>query len=298
MRILALAVVAFAMTGHTALAVDITTCNQGVPAGEIGVLQNDLDCSTQPASTDGVWLENNATLDLAGHTIIGPPPTPPTEISLTAPVHCRLGAFCAMNESGVTCFPGRGRCTVTSSVGMGHVVGAGGIRSDRNLLLSNVTVADGEVLAVEGSLRAMNVEVSGGMGIIADKVRAEQVTVDGCTEFGIYALRTIKGRNVTLTDNGLAGAKSRRMIFDGLVVTGNGGRTGSSFLGGGLNGGACKLKNATLSSNVADFPLGGGTAPVDILTTRRPRLIASTCDHSAMLSGLQILESWGVCALD
>ena len=52
-----------------AWALDITACGATVPPGETGVLQADLLCSGEYA---GVTLENQATLDMNGHSIRGP----------------------------------------------------------------------------------------------------------------------------------------------------------------------------------------------------------------------------------
>lgn len=47
---------------------DVTRCDQVVPAGATGLLRNDLDC---PPDVHTVTLERNATLRMAGHTIRG-----------------------------------------------------------------------------------------------------------------------------------------------------------------------------------------------------------------------------------
>ena len=53
-------------------ALDISTCDSDVPAGQHGVLVADLDCSwNTEAGSYGVELGRNATLDMQGHTITG-----------------------------------------------------------------------------------------------------------------------------------------------------------------------------------------------------------------------------------
>src|ERR1700757_2637894 len=73
-----------------ASAADVTTCDQQIPAGTVGTLQSDLDCSgsgscpnAAPCSTDadcssgscaysgdhGLMLADRASLQLNGHTL-------------------------------------------------------------------------------------------------------------------------------------------------------------------------------------------------------------------------------------
>jgi hypothetical protein len=302
MRTLLAGVLGLVVIASYAAAIDITACNQGVPVGEVGVLQNDLDCSAEPSSTDGVWVERSGTLDLNGHTIIGPPlpplPFPPGESR--AAVRCRLGARCAVVDSVIRCYPGHGHCTVTSSAGTGHVISDTGIASERHLLISHVSVTGrGYVVAASGTLRGTDVSVSGGGSLAGDKCFLQDVSVDGAEEFGMYAIRKLRGTNVTVTNCGYAGIYSRTIRLDGLTATGNGVSSHSEFLGGGVNGGVSTVSNSTVTGNVLNYPLGGGTYPADFNTTRSPKLRNVTCEHSAVLDGGPLPPStWGVCSLD
>src|SRR5262245_61121520 len=96
----ALAVAIVLSLVRTAGAVDITACDQEVPAGEVGVLTTDLDCGwPAPPGSYGVEIGKSATLDLQGHTIRG----------------AQWAVYC----------PERGRCSVTSTTGgKGALTGA------------------------------------------------------------------------------------------------------------------------------------------------------------------------------
>jgi len=62
------------LAGGPALAMDITTCGQFVPAGESAVLTTDLACArttTWPFSAQGVTLDGGASVHLSGHSITG-----------------------------------------------------------------------------------------------------------------------------------------------------------------------------------------------------------------------------------
>ena len=65
-----------------------------------------------------------------------------------------------------------------------------------------------------------------------------------------------------------------------------------------MNGGSVRLFSSTLTGNVANFPATSETFGTDLFTTGHPRLVATTCDHSAVLTGDLPPASWGVCALD
>ena len=296
MRILG--AIAFVLwTLSPAAAVDITACNQGVPAGQVGVLQNDLDCSGQPSSTDGVWIERGGTLDLNGRTIVGAPFAIQPNGGIRAAVHCRLGRRC--EGSPIVCRPGRGRCTVTSSTGTGHVISNTGINSERHLDVSHVQVSGGGyVVAGDGKLRAVDLQVSGGGTVAGDKALLTDVSVVGANSFGIFMTKRIRGTNVTVTGCGNAGLSSANGRLTGLVATGNGVSPSSHINGGGVHGGRWRLTDSTVTGNQANFANPPASYPVDVLTVKRPVLVGTTCDHSAMLTGSVPYVSWGVCSSD
>ena len=79
-------------------AVDVTACGQTVARGEVGVLLNDLDCSTPAPGPAAVTLQNRTTLQMNGHRV-----TPP------APETYGFGIECS--ERGRCLIPGPGELT-------------------------------------------------------------------------------------------------------------------------------------------------------------------------------------------
>lgn len=63
--------------------------------------------------------------------------------------------------------------------------------------------------------------------------------------------------------------------------------------GAGIFADRCRLTDSTVTGNF------DGSAPVDLLTKRRPLLVTTTCDRSAVVpvSGPPT-ASWGVCTND
>jgi len=270
-----------------ASALDITACGQVIPGGETGVLQADLDCSGQPVGTYGVSIERSGTLDLNGHTLVGPPLQPNGQLGFA--VHCPLAPGCDPASAGCR---GRGKCTVTSSVGLGSVT-QGGIVSGHDLVASNMSIVSGFLAADGGKLTATDVAISGG-GIVAKNVRVTDVTVDGAPEHGVRALKRVAGQHLTVTNCGGAGVAAERVSLDDLTATGNG---TDDYDGGGVFAGSCSLRNSTVTGNVISED--GWVYPVDLFTARRPRLEATACDRSAVQSGSAIpTETWDVCSLD
>jgi hypothetical protein len=251
-----------------ALAIDISTCDQVVPRGQVGVLIADLDCRTT-----AVRLEMGARLRLDGHTIA---------VDSGLGVECRQKR-CTIEGPGVI----DGKTTADTGIG-GHER----VRLD----VSDVTIQNFEF---------------GIFGVARNKANLENVVVDGNALFGLDLQQpsTINASNLTvrntngptgravhaencvgedwtITDNlatlneqsGVACARAR---IDRLTATGNGG-TGVWL---GVIG---RFRDSTITGN------GVGGDGIDIVSERRPRLIATTCGRSADKSG----TPWGVCTND
>src|SRR5262249_8504299 len=122
--------VLFVLAATRAAAVDVTTCGQVIPPHEAGVLVADLDCSGQPARSDGVVLGTQSSLDLQGHSLVGPP----HDMGPGSAVRCSFGAIeCKAGKFGPVCTGPKGRCHVYSSTGMAHISGnTMGVYSDHN----------------------------------------------------------------------------------------------------------------------------------------------------------------------
>jgi hypothetical protein len=276
-----------ALLSRPAVAVDLTACDQQVPFGAVAVLQTDLDCSgsgtcadASPCTVDGdctigscdyesgIVLGNKATLQMNGHTL---------------------------TNGAVTC---TGSCTVT---GPGSLAGGQGLIVSGDLRASgNLDVHGGIVgILTIGRATLSDVTVSGivnNFAIEAGKtLRATNVTANG-NEIGIVADAKFVGENITTNDNTRAGILvygTLRLV--GLTATMNGsdpenGRGGVFWVG---DRGRPRLTDSTVTGNFFK-----GSTPLDLLTTTIPRLIRSTCGHSAQYENLGAGPPWGVCADD
>jgi hypothetical protein len=98
--------------------------------------------------------------------------------------------------------------------------------------------------------------------------------------------RSVIGTNVVVNDNGHFGlfAQQARLRIDGLTATGNG-----AF---GVEGKRVRLFNSTVTGNEGGHP--SNPPFVDVVSTRRPRLVNTVCDHSLGPDGI----TWGVCSGD
>jgi len=170
--------------------VAISTCAATVPAGETGILQNDLvDCNeTMPA----VFLHENATIDLAGHSI-------------------------SSGGSGVFCF-GR-RCTI---VGPGEITGAenAGISaaSDEKarVTVDGVDIHDnlGDGIALPSSsklfLSSTTITSNGADGVSAHKgrLKGENVVISGNAGTGLRNVKKFTFKTSAIENNGSIGIVS------------------------------------------------------------------------------------------
>ena len=294
--------------GSPAQAVDVVTCGQVVPAGEIGVLTGDLDCSA--TSSSAVIVGVGATLDLKGYTLTGSPaagsvPEPP--YLPTAAVFCDCGPFryheardgSDVYRSGTT------PCTVTSSTGTGVIRGNIGIVSERSLYAANLLIQPGNEginLGEDGKLRLENVTLENGAGdgisgvglhARAKTITLSNVSVVGFDGIGILASR-VRGLQIVVNDNGLVGMQAGNVkVFD-LTANGNGALSDSGR-GGGLYGGKLKLFTSEVTGNLFDG------LPVDIFTWFRPKLFETTCGVSAYEENTgdgPPYATWGVCSGD
>ena len=286
------------LVATAAAAVDVTTCGQVIPPGETGVLLADLDCSGLPSGSDGIVLQRRSSLDLQGHTLIGPPPG-----DRAAAVGCRFGEIrCREGRFGLDCRGPAGRCRVFSSAGTGQITGSGaGIDSDHDLLLENLAIsssASGAFAYPTGKLVATNVSVTGaiGSGLSGLKMRLSNVASNDNAAFGILLhlgvrFGDVRGSDVTVNGNGLTGIFGGTVRITRLSATGNG-FTSPNVLGGGVWG-KIRLVDSVVTGNVANG------VPMDLLSGGRPRLVNTVCGHSVDIGSAENpLPSWGVCTGD
>lgn len=250
----------------TTFALEIASCGQTVPAGEVGVLQTDLECLS---ATDGVVLETHATLRMNGHAIRNVSPFPG-------------------GPSGIHC---KDSCLVT---GPGEIVGpfGHGIRGPKGtLIVEQLTIRDiyGDGIEVstrkglQGKVVATGVTAQNnrGAGVSAYRIRADQVSVTGNRGSGLSA-HLINGDAVTADHNGGSGISALRRVKLSRLKAQENATAGVSAV-------SCTLRDSTVTQN-----LWFGEA-VDIVSQFRPRLTNTRCDRSRKLGSL---SSWGVCTKD
>jgi hypothetical protein len=271
-----------------ALAIVVTSCGTSVPAGDVGDLANDLDCTTGPghcaddpsvscssaagAFVDcptsmcvryGVHLAPNARLEMNGHTISGG-----DYGVLCRDFGCTVdggGGTIANEEFSAVWLFGGGKLVINdltihdtfrTAVGVAYFA--------RKLVLRNV---DGyNIAGIEASVDvdATNVTLAGsrpgGCGFDADlqgrRVRATNVSVS------FIGAERLRGRQLTVAAS----------CGDGIRVTGN-----------------TRLMDSSIT----------GAQNVDVLTGLRPRLVRTSCGTSAqLLPDGTTGPTWGVCAGD
>ena len=288
-----------------ALAIDITACGVTVDRGQTGVLQADLDCSSQ---TFGVRLLSRATLDLNGHTIAGGNSTIATVVGVRTvgnPIGVGAGNFKIVGPGEITGthtnnvdFPGtagcvllnNGRARITSATGVVEiagcvygVLGSTGVRPDiGRLQMDHVTFHDhSEVGTSVTRLRASDITAYNvhAFGIGASKVVQVTSVMSHDNGIGIFGGDKIRGTDVTTTNNSANGIDTfGRVVMTNLTSTGNG-YSGVSAPNGGVN-----LVDSTVTGN--------GTS--DILSGAMPVLTNTTCGSSIGPTN----APWGVCTND
>ncbi|TMB58824.1 MAG: hypothetical protein E6J56_01730 [Deltaproteobacteria bacterium] len=216
-----------------ASAVDVAACGQLVPAGQVGVLQADLDCggdeaagaclteaaaacASDPGCMDaacgGVLLRDGSTLEMNGHTVA---------------------------NGVVVCPLFHSRCSV---VGPGTIIGGYGL------------TALGRKLDASGGLDVHGGEV--GIANYKGKVILQDATVSGVANWGIQAYRGLRATNVTSNNNEI-GILVYNGSFIGSGITANDNRgTGVLVAAGRLvsspSGGRCSsIRRAITVSGVS-----------------------------------------------
>jgi hypothetical protein len=212
-----------------ALAVDISSCNQTVPPENIGRLVNDLDCAGELLA---VRLEKNASLDLNGFTIgggdnigvscneractiVGPGTIAGNWVAVNLESKVRLSIRHVTILDADVAILGRAikhdpnhieNYYVTIDNAYNWAISGQRIRAQRLTVTGSAPASIGTVHA--HSLKGTNIDISNNhsTGIIAEKVRVENLTANGNEGVGIDAGRVIlRGSEVTGNAAGLSG---------------------------------------------------------------------------------------------
>ena len=290
---------------RTAWATDITACGTVVAAGTRGVLQADLDCSSNQF---GVIVLSHGTLDLNGHTIAGGDATEAVVVGAMLSDGTRKGNFTIQGPGSLSgtgrnyntpvgtwaCVQANdGRVRIGSMTGVVDIHGCvygllGSATMDSNGLahafLDHVSlhnnVLDG---AAVGSLVASDVDASnnGGQGLGAAKIAkvTNVTTMNNVHGHGVFAGTKLKGTNVTTSGN-YSGAEAWTSLEMADSTA-----TGNTF--DGVAGVQVKLSGSAVTGN----------GVIDILSRTLPRLFNTTCGKSSGKNNTccDPSTSWGVC---
>jgi hypothetical protein len=252
------------LLGGTAHAVDVTACGQTIHPREIGVLQNDLTCSSGGV---GVRLENGAVLDLGGHSIT---------LGLSTAIAVECLARCSVL--------GPGTLTTSSS---GH--GGGIVSAAKGRVVVTGVQLSGFVIPIQAPFARVTLTDStiqdGTLGVDARRIDVEDVTI--ATEAIGTCITGFTGR-VRGTNLALSGCNTGIQVGKAVDLS------GLTWTGGSI-GVITEKRVKLVDSSVT------GASVADVVSARLPRLVDTACDRSARVDSDGIIDTtlaWGVCALD
>jgi hypothetical protein len=284
------AVAIVSVSSLTASALDVTSCEQLVPKGQTGELQNDLNCAGEAS---GVGLDDRATLRLNGHRVTGPTTLPLINALGSATI---VGPGELSGSPETACVQAVGNLVVDGGVDGLDVHGCSdGIDGLKTARLSNVTVHDNAQIGIYAPrLVATNVSSTGNnFGLIANaSLKATSVTLAGNRSGGINSTRNVKLVDSTIDGSGVYGIIASQVTMTDSSVSNSGGV--------GVIAKAVTLKHSSVT--------GTGSLPqylpanTDLHTQKKPKLLRdSTCGKSWATpppNDAGTGSSWGVCAND
>jgi hypothetical protein len=256
----------------TAAAIDITTCGQLIPAGETGILQNDLTCDTGAVLSMG----SDSTFELNGHTITKTGNG--TVLDVHSPGGHKIRGPGQLVNVSIACGVGfdydrklhvEGIDIVSTTYGAIDCLDQGGLGDNR------LTVKDVNVTAASESA----------FGILGRRVKVSDVTIEGTNLIALLA-RRLKGKNVTIIGNAGRAVASDMGYVNNVTLINSEIRDNA---GPGVVALSIRLRSTTVTGN-------GGVDNADLESTRAPILRgSSTCDRSLYPgNGMP----WGVCTDD
>jgi hypothetical protein len=254
----------------SAAAVDVTSCPARVPAGAVGVVQGDLDC-TDTSGFAYLVLERGAALDLNGHTVtFNPGPV------VSALVHCE--SSCRILGPGSLTSAAIGYATVVIADGSSATlqdVSVGG-------MVHGIIAHDGRLRVADSSISAQQWGIAGVRKAVLDTVTIAVSDPGGyCVGATAESRSAVVGSDVTLSSCVDGIWASRRVRLTRLTATNN---TGIGVFSG--------SRLVLVSSTVT------GSGVLDLLSVRRPALTDTSCDRSGVAIDDIPTTSWGVCAND
>jgi hypothetical protein len=240
-----------------AAAFDVTLCYQTVPAGQVGILRNDLLCDG--SGGPNVNISRGGTLELNGHTIdggyIGVSSYPGGQAKLIGPGEIK-GAH--GDPFGCAVAP-ESRMSI-DTVLLNHNERGIVTVYDFPLKLDNVTITSNAAEGITSYLGRLS-----GIGPGNGRIKARNVTIASNGGDGIEAFGTVTLQDSAINENGGAGLDSRGVKFfvKSSVITNN-------ALGGVVSG-------SPKRGSVAKSDLNGNGPDGDVAA---PMFIHSTCEHS------------------
>ena len=212
LRTMIIASIALA-TGWPAHALDLTTCGQTVPAGEVAFLQADLS-----GCEYGVVLKNHAVLELNGHAIVA------TNLGVVcSEPRCQVHGpgDISGGQVGLWGFYPTGKIEVRD-VDI-HDTNLAGIQNARSGKVTNVTVR-------RVGFGAPDPEYSA--GIYVDRLRGTNLQTTDNAGYGVLGGTLARVTGLTATGNGNAGiaGQGRTLVRDSLITGNNGYELGYDLL--------------------------------------------------------------------
>ncbi|HEV7734589.1 MAG TPA: hypothetical protein VGR62_20615 [Candidatus Binatia bacterium] len=290
-RLVITALVTF-LAAQSAHALDITTCGTVVPERTVGVLVADLECI---GSGPSITVERAASLNLDGHTLRVLNPPPPPFVTTAVGVQCSGPGPCVIQGPGTieadhvaVNLLERAALRMSAGVTLRAPVGIYALRERLAVRLSDVVIEYGAsaIYAAAGGDSRYR---------YAPRVLVEDVLLTFAPELGsrnytTLSAKTLKGTGLTFvgpreeTGNRAIEAKAVSLVNLTMVDV--------TALGCGVTAERVTLRDSVVTGNY-EFP----SRPCDIAAIRMPRLIGTTCDHSARQTPPFPFD-WDVCLSD
>ena len=248
------------LAAANAAAFDVTACYQTVPAGQVGILRNDLLCDG--SGGPNVNISRGGTLKLNGHTIdggyIGVSSYPGGQAKLIGP-----GEITGAHGDPFGCAVSPESRISIDTVSLRHNDRGIVTVYDFPLKLSNVSITSNAAEGITSYLGRLS-----GIGPGNGRIKARNVTIAANGGDGIEGFGTVTLHDSAVNENGGAGLDSHGVKFSvkNSVITNNG-------MGGVVSGSSKRgsLAKSTVTGNGPDGDVAAKVPPV---------FIKSTCEHS------------------
>jgi hypothetical protein len=246
-----------------AYALDITTCGQTVPPGQVGILMADLDCGPADVPDSvGINVKPLGRVELNGHTLQG------AERAIECGDVCQVYGPGTIHNAGTAIwinnfYFSRPKLSRVANLTLReNGLGLASLRTD----VSDVVLID-------------NVD-----GIAGGRVSGENVTMSGCQ----VTCLNIAGKSTTMRGLTISASPSSHALvyigFNSKVVLRDTVISGNNAAAGIQSQSKVRLVGSTVDGN-----------GVDIISAGPPKLARTVCGTSRHWNEV---DSWGVCAND